>query len=211
MADELGVYDDLLALFTEPGPFLEWGIVEHLYAQRNPATYRELVDRYSHTAYGPTQYSASAFLGRAAGQLASDGHLMVRFENATGYWSYNGVISAFALPPGPDDAAITTWADFAIHEGFAPDDWPALGYRADQGTIPKLIVDEPWSDALARRWILDETRLSAGALCAWNHSAENPMAATRIVVIEHRGVQDARGCCDECRASVFRYVGESAG
>src|SRR4051794_356918 len=42
LADELGVYDDLLALFTEPGPYREWGIVEYQYALARPDVYRDL-------------------------------------------------------------------------------------------------------------------------------------------------------------------------
>lgn len=208
ITEELGVYEDMLALFTEPGPYLEWGIVEHRYALRRPDAYRELVDRYSHTAFGPTQYSASAFLGRAAGDLARRGELALKFVRATGYWSYNGTIAACALPPGPAGDEVTTWAEFATSLGFDPEDWPALGYRASEGPRPRLVVDDPWTTALGRRWF-DDSHLSAEGLCAWNHTREDPAPATRLVVTEHGGVQDARGCCDACYASVLRYVGRS--
>jgi hypothetical protein len=128
IAEDLGVYDDLLAVFAEPGPYFEWGIVEHRYAQKRRDVYAELVSKYSHTALGPTQYSASAFPRLAAGKLAREGHLALRWIPATGYWSYNGTISAFALAPASDDAPVLSWSDYATTEGFDPRDWPALGY-----------------------------------------------------------------------------------
>jgi hypothetical protein len=134
IAAELGVYDDLLSLFATPGPFQEWGIVEHRYAELRPTIYRDLVSRYSHTALGPTKYSTSAFLGQAAGTLARQEHLALRFVDATGYWSYNGRISAFTLSPAAPDAALVSWAQFAREGGFSPLDWPALGYRHDAET-----------------------------------------------------------------------------
>jgi len=45
-------------------------------------------------------------------------------------------------------------------------------------------------------------------MCSWNHGEADMVPATRIVVTEDaRGVQDSRACCDECYASVLRYVG----
>jgi len=171
-----------------------------------PKIYRELVDRYSHTALGPTQYSASAFLGRAAGELCRRGELTASEVPATGYWSYNGRILAFSLPPGPPDGEVSTWAAFATELGFDADDWPALGYRGVDGPPPKLVLDEPWTTELGRRWFTD-SQLSASGSCAWNHTADDRVPATRLVVTELRGEQDARACCDECFESVLRYVG----
>lgn len=208
IAEELGVYDDLLAIFTEPGPFLEWGIVEHLYFLRNPATYADLVEKYSHTALGPTKYSASAFLGQAAGKLAREHHLALQTVTPTGYWSLHlGEISAFALAPGAAEGTIQTWAEYAHQLGFDADDWPALGYRNDEGPKPKVIVDEPWSDELGRKW-LDDSSHSSGGDCGWNHEPVNRARATRIVVTELRGERDSRGCCDDCYPSFVRYVGK---
>lgn len=128
IAEELGVYDDLLALFTEPGPYLEWGVIEHRYAQLRPTVYSELVGKYSHTAFGPTKYSASAFLGQAAGKLAREGHLSLQWVPATGYWKYNGKVGGFTLAPAADDAPVVSWVEFAQNEGIDPEDWPALGF-----------------------------------------------------------------------------------
>jgi hypothetical protein len=209
IADELGVYDDLLALFPEPGPFLEWGIVEHRYAHLRPGVYRELVDKYSHTALGPTQYSVSAFLGLAAGKLAREGHLALLWAPATGYWSYNGTISAFTLAPAADDAPLVSWAEYAVSEGFDPGDWPALGYRHGAGTMPRLVHEEAWQLSLGERWF-SEDQLSRRGMCAWNHTAEDLVPATRMVVTEDsHGTQEARACCDECYVSVLRYVGRA--
>ena len=206
MAEEFGVYEDLLALFPDTGPFQEWGIVEHRYADRSPDVYSELVSKYSHTALGLTQYSVSAFLGQAAGKLAREGHLALRWVTATGYWSYNGVISAFTLPPASADTPVVAWEQFAREHGFDPEDWPALGYRHDRPVPATLVHEEPWSDALAGRWFRSD-QLSFRGLCAWNHNEVDQAPATRLVITELRGVQDARACCDECYPSVLRYVG----
>src|SRR4051794_2233066 len=112
-AEELGIYNALLGLFTEPGPFREWGVVEHLFALAEPATYRELVDRYSHVALGPTQYSVSAFLAQAAGKLAREGHLAIRWVQATGFWAYNATISSFTVAPAAEHAPLLSWEEFA--------------------------------------------------------------------------------------------------
>jgi hypothetical protein len=206
IAHELGVYDDLLALFTEPGPYLEWGIVEHRYAERRPAAYKDLVERYSHTAFGPTQYSASAFLGLAAGRLAREGHLALRFVDATGYWEYNGKISAFCLAPAAEDASLVTWESYAREHGCDPLDWPALEFRHDSPAKATLVLDEPWTTSHGSQWFTAD-QLSFRGLCAWNHNERDAVPATRLVVTELGGIQDARACCDECFQSVQRYVG----
>jgi hypothetical protein len=207
ITEELGVYDDLLALFPEPGPFLEWGIVEHRYARARPEIYADLVRRYSHTALGPTKYSVSAFLGLAAGRLASDGHLALRWVPATGYWAYNGTISAFTLAPASDDTPLVSWNQYAAAEGFDAGDWPALGYVHGQSATPRLVRDEPWRAELGPTWFTRD-QLSYRGFCAWNHTEEDLVPATRLVVTEdNRGEQEARACCDECFPSVLRYVG----
>jgi hypothetical protein len=206
VAAELGVYDDLLTVLSDADQFQEWGIIEHCYAELRPSIYRELVSRYSHTALGPTHYSVSAFLSLAASKLAGQGHLTLRFVAATGYWSYNSVISAFALSPANDNAPTRSWEQFARERGFDPLDWPALGYHHGDAPPPKLVRDVAWTDSLGPQWF-DPDQLSYRGLCAWNHNEVDAVPATRLVVTELRGVQDARACCDECMESVRRYVG----
>jgi hypothetical protein len=48
---------------------------------------------------------------------------------ATGYWSYNRVVGAYARMGTPHDTPITSWQDFALGTlGVDPLDWPPLGY-----------------------------------------------------------------------------------
>ena len=72
---------------------------------------------------------------------------------------------------------------------------------------PKLVAEWPWTRGRADQWWRAD-QLSHGGFCAWNHTEDDAVAATRIVVTESpAGVQDARACCDECYESVLRYVG----
>lgn len=128
---ELGVYDTLVSVFEPEAPLVEYGVVEHRFALADPNTYRELVRRYRHTAYGPTRYSASAFLGGALGLLAREEILVYQPCTATGYWKYNSKISAWGLPSETTERPLVTWSAFALESGHSPNDWPALGYRAD--------------------------------------------------------------------------------
>lgn len=123
LADQLGIYDDLLACFTPDGPLLEYGVVEYLYATENPAAYRDLVNRYSHTRRGPTKFSASAFIGAALGRLYREGLLRRVDFKATGSWRFNGRLTAQSLA-GSNKDAVETWEQFAIGRGLDPNDWP---------------------------------------------------------------------------------------
>jgi hypothetical protein len=71
-----------------------------------------------------------------------------------------------------------------------------------------LAAEWPWSRQRANAWFTP-TQWSYGGFCAWNHDQQNRAPATRIVVTELRGVQDARAVCDECYESVLRYVGQA--
>ncbi len=73
-----------------------------------------------------------------------------------------------------------------------------------------LVAEWPWTRSRANQW-WSPTQLSYTGYCAWNHDAENTERATRIVVTELNGVQDARAVCDECYESVLRYVGDDNG
>jgi hypothetical protein len=124
LSNELGIYDDLLSCFTAGDPWLEYGVVEYRYAKTNQQAYKHLVELYSHTELGPTRYSASAFIGAALGHLGREGLLVRRPCRATGFWSYNGTLNAWALPPGrgPDDE--TTWEAFAAGFPEGASSWP---------------------------------------------------------------------------------------
>ena len=130
IAEELGVYDDLLACVHDG--FAEYGVIEYRFAQYAPATYKFLVDRYGHTALGPAGYTTSAFLGGALGQLWREDLVDGLWAPATGYWSYNGQVGAYGPIGTPESADCLSWEEFATSTlGVDPFDWPPLGYRAD--------------------------------------------------------------------------------
>lgn len=91
---ELGIYEDLHQVLDPGDPYVEYGVVEHRYASLNRAAYDFLVARYSHTAYGPTRYSASVFIGSALWTLQRGGFLERVDCPATGFWRYNHRLSA---------------------------------------------------------------------------------------------------------------------
>src|SRR5256885_15152610 len=73
-----------------------------------------------------------------------------------------------------------------------------------------LVAEWPWDRQRANQWF-GPNQWSYTGNCAWNHNKDDPVRATRIVVTELRGVQDARAVCDECYESVLRYVGGGPG
>ena len=73
----------------------------------------------------------------------------------------------------------------------------------------KLVAEWPWTRSRANQW-WSPTQWSYTGNCAWNHDAENIVRATRIVLTELNGKQEARAVCDECYESVLRYVGDTA-
>jgi hypothetical protein len=120
---ELGVYDDLVTCINAQ-ELVEYGIVEYRYAHLNRAAYLELVRRFGHRSLGAKKFTASAFLARALGQLSTEGLTVSRWAKATGYWDYNGKVSAWARPETSDSIPVTSWSDFAISKGFDPIAWP---------------------------------------------------------------------------------------
>lgn len=132
-AAELGLYDVLPDLLVDDEPFVEYGVVEYRYALAHPDGYRQVVDRYGHTRYGPKKYTASAFLAGTLGRMARAADVFYADGPATGYWKFNGRISHWANRPDADSATPLSWAGFAEAQGFDPEDWPPLGYVAADG------------------------------------------------------------------------------
>jgi hypothetical protein len=110
---EFGLYDDLPALVVSGEPWVEYGLVEHRYKLAHPQTYNALLDRYGHRAKQPKPFTMSAFIAGALGQLAREGVLAYKWGPATGYWSYNGKVSYWAVPPAPAESRTVTWKEFA--------------------------------------------------------------------------------------------------
>jgi hypothetical protein len=67
--------------------------------------------------------SVSAFIAGALGKLAREGILAFHGDRATGFWSYNGGIGYWALPPPPPTNQLFTWAEFAAMNGLDPQQW----------------------------------------------------------------------------------------
>jgi hypothetical protein len=120
-AADLGLYEDLpRCLFPGEG-FVEYGVVEHRYSERCPRLYEQLLQDYSHTRIERNKpYTASVFIALALGRLADRGEVLYQVGLATGYWSYNGVISYWALPSGSTDWEQTTWLKYATSRGLDP-------------------------------------------------------------------------------------------
>jgi hypothetical protein len=99
--------------------------------RRSPDTYRTLVDRYGHTANGPSKYTTSSFLGGALGHLWREGSVAGRWGPATGYWRYNSQVGTYAPSSTPEDGEVLSWAEFARETlNVDPRDWPPLDHRS---------------------------------------------------------------------------------
>ncbi len=122
LAYEWGLYDDLPKCLVAGEPLVEYGVVEYRYRNLNPGRYAALVDRYSHTSLGPSHYTATSFIAGSLGRLSKRGDLVATFSTATGYWSYNGIVSYWGLP-GTDVNTFMTWDEFARSLGLDPGTW----------------------------------------------------------------------------------------
>jgi hypothetical protein len=58
----------------------------------SPADFAAIVNRYGHTAIGPKQCTASAFLAGVLSVLSKYGTVLYHLAPATGRWQYNGSI-----------------------------------------------------------------------------------------------------------------------
>src|SRR5262245_54220895 len=58
VAADLGLYDDLPKCVSDPGTFVEYGIVEYRYSTAHPSEYDHLVRTYGHRKKQPSPYTA---------------------------------------------------------------------------------------------------------------------------------------------------------
>jgi hypothetical protein len=88
--NELGVNDSVReALGMRPGVFVEFAVLEHLFATVDEQAYRELVERYGHVAIKPDSNTASWMIGRAVWALKHAGEVVTRtMRRGTGRWDY---------------------------------------------------------------------------------------------------------------------------
>jgi hypothetical protein len=128
---ELGVYDGILeGLGERPDRWLEFAVLEHLYARTNASAYRDLVDRYGHVAIEPDRNTASWMLGRAVWALQREGETAVKgMAKGTGRWDYLSPCHAWALPGVAMSEPILTWTEFANEQGFSDQSHPAIDWR----------------------------------------------------------------------------------
>lgn len=135
LAREIGLYENLLEVVDSHDRYLEHGIIEYRYAIAHPKSYELLVKHHGHTALGSSGYSASNYIGKTLGSMC-DRRLQGIEVKATGYWSYNGRVWAYAPTPGPSDGAVLQWDEYARSIDVGPDDWPPLGYDHSIGSAP---------------------------------------------------------------------------
>lgn len=110
LADELGIPAELVAIVGRyRGQWVEYGVVEAAYAERQPENFAFLVDRYGHTAIAEKRYTVSSFLAGVLGRLARTGEVIHHSGPATGRWSYNPVISWWTVAPEPDWSQRLSW------------------------------------------------------------------------------------------------------
>ena len=109
------VREGLLHCVYEGEPWVEYGIVEKRYAKTAAEDFERIREAYGHRILGPKinpHFTASAYIGRALGDLRETGQLAHMTGRATAEWSYNGTISYWAKPPpGPGSSHRITCAE----------------------------------------------------------------------------------------------------
>lgn len=137
---ELGVYRTLReAVGRGSGRWLEFGVVEHLYAHADPEAYQVLVERYGHGAIAAGERTASWMLGRALWVLKRRNEVLVKgMPHGTGRWDYLVPCHAWALPGISGNSTVVTWEAYADQEGFSPLSHPAIDWRDTPNAEPAV-------------------------------------------------------------------------
>ncbi len=121
LAVDLGLLHELPAVLADyRGSWVEYGVVEQRYAERNPKDFAMLVERYGHTAIKAKQYTATAFLAKTLGDISRHGSVLFHSGPATGRWSYNPGISWWALPPEPEWSSEKSWEVLGCSVSYVP-------------------------------------------------------------------------------------------
>jgi len=121
LAADLGLHVELPAVLGEfRGYWVEYGVVEQRYAQRNPEDFAMLIERYGHHAIQGRPYTTSAFLARTLGELSRHGTVLFHLGPATGRWRYNEQISWWAVPPEPAWSTEKSWEALGCSTEYVP-------------------------------------------------------------------------------------------
>jgi hypothetical protein len=111
LASDLGLDVELPKVLAQyAGHWVEYGVVEQLYAERNPKDFAMLVERYGHTAIHGKTYTATAFLVHTLGNLSRHGSVLLHSGPATGRWNYTSKISWWSLPPRTESDSAPVWS-----------------------------------------------------------------------------------------------------
>jgi hypothetical protein len=120
--ESLGLFDDLPHCLDKEEAFVEYGIVEYRYRTLRPEPFAQLLNAYGHHAIQVGRpYTTSSFLASALRILADRGELELRWGPATGFWSYNGTVSYWAVSPAGTDK-MWSWSSFADAKGVNAED-----------------------------------------------------------------------------------------
>jgi hypothetical protein len=120
--ESLGLFDDLPHCLGKDEAFVEYGIAEHRHRVMRPYTFGQLLATYGHRAIEIGRpYATSSFLASALRILANRGELELRWGPATGFWSYDGTVSYWALTPASEDS-MRSWASYCADEGLDAND-----------------------------------------------------------------------------------------
>lgn len=135
LVGELDLYAKLESVIAKLDGWVEYGVVEHIFAFDYPQDYRVLWHRFGHiSTHGQKEHTLSAYLGLLLGNLYRAGGVAHRGTAGTGRWEYNSDISAWAHPARAD-GDVTSWASWALDHGLDPHEWPAIELLAGDGPI----------------------------------------------------------------------------
>ena len=135
LVGELDLYSKLESVIAKLEGWVEYGVVEHLFAFDYPQDYRLLWSKFGHiSTHGHKEYTLSAYLGLLLRNLEHEGGVLYRDTAGTGRWEYNDHISAWAHPARAD-GGVVSWSSWASERGVDPYEWPALELLAGDGPI----------------------------------------------------------------------------
>lgn len=122
LAADLGLHTELPSVIADfRGHWVEYGVVERRYAERNPQDFATLVERYGHRSISQgREYTVSAFLARTLADLSRHGSVLYHPGPATGRWKYNEQISWWAVAPEPQWSTEKSWEALACSVTYVP-------------------------------------------------------------------------------------------